>query len=132
MAAASASGSENMALEIIEDKLRDLTTSMVTGVDLQTLTATIQETMRTEVAGIRMEVAEQAGRITATEEAIAALTTHVASTDTAVTRQGEMLLSLHRHLEDVDNRGRRCNIRVHGVPETEGEENAEKVLTELF
>ncbi|CAH2295641.1 Hypothetical predicted protein [Pelobates cultripes] len=95
-------GSETTALDRIERKLRDLTATMVTRTDLQTLTATIQDTLRSEVAG----------HITAAEEAAAALTTRMASTDTAVARQGDMLLSIRRHLEDVDNRGRRCNIRV--------------------
>ncbi|CAH2327817.1 Hypothetical predicted protein, partial [Pelobates cultripes] len=36
------------------------------------------------------------------------------------------------HLEDLDNRGRRCNIRVRGVPETAGGENATEVLSGLF
>ncbi|CAH2272690.1 Hypothetical predicted protein [Pelobates cultripes] len=125
-------GPEITALDRIERKLRDLTATMVTRTDLQTLTATIQDTLRSEVAGIRTEIAAQAGRITAAEEAAAALTARMASTDTAVARQGDMLLSIRRHLEDVDNRGRRCNIRVRGVPEAEGTENAEEVLKELF
>ncbi|CAH2315849.1 Hypothetical predicted protein [Pelobates cultripes] len=43
-----------------------------------------------------------------------------------------MLLAMRRHIEDLDNRGRRCNIRIRGVPESEGEEDAEAILTELF
>ncbi|CAH2312664.1 Hypothetical predicted protein [Pelobates cultripes] len=120
------------ALDRIEGTLRDLRASMVTKADLQAITTTIQDTLRTEVAGIRTELTAQAGRITAMEEANAALAAHVAATDTAVARQGEMLFSMRRHVEDVDNRGRRCKIRVRGVPETEGRENAEEILTELF
>ncbi|CAH2305453.1 Hypothetical predicted protein [Pelobates cultripes] len=51
----------------------------------------------------------------------------------AITCQGTMLLSMRRHLEDLDNRGRRCNIRIRGVPEAEGStENVVEILTELF
>ncbi|CAH2327100.1 Hypothetical predicted protein [Pelobates cultripes] len=77
-------GLEIPALDRIENKLRDLMTSMATRTDLQTLTATNQETLRTGVAGIRAEITAQAGRITTTEEATAALKTCMASTDTAV------------------------------------------------
>ncbi|CAH2277303.1 Hypothetical predicted protein [Pelobates cultripes] len=132
MAASSTSGQERPALDRIEDTLRDLAAAMVTKSDLQANTTTIQDTLRTEIAGIRTELTAQAGRITLMEEANAALTTRVTATDMAVARQGEMLLSMRRHLEDVDNRGRRCNIRVRGVPEAEGTENAMEILTELF
>ncbi|CAH2284469.1 Hypothetical predicted protein [Pelobates cultripes] len=129
MAAPSTSGP---ALDRIESTLRDLAAAMVMKTDLQANTTAIQETLRTEIAGIRTELATQAGRITVVEEANAALTTRMAATDTAVARQGEMLLSMRRHLEDVDNRGRRCNIRIRGVPETEGSENVIEILMELF
>ncbi|CAH2251668.1 Hypothetical predicted protein, partial [Pelobates cultripes] len=132
MATSPASEQEIPALSRIESSLRDLTASAVTKSDLQAITTAIQETLRTEIAGIRTELTSQAGRITAVEEASEALTARVAATDTAVARQGEMLLSVRRHLEDVDNRGRRCNIRVRGVPEAEGPEDAVAILTELF
>ncbi|CAH2294008.1 Hypothetical predicted protein [Pelobates cultripes] len=132
MAAPSTSGQEGPALDRIESTLRDLAAAMVTKTDLQANTTAIQETLRTEIAGIRTELTTQAGRITEVEEANAALTTRMAATDTAVARQGEMLLSMRRHLEDVDNRGRRCNIRIRGVPETEGTENVNDTLMELF
>ncbi|CAH2292096.1 Hypothetical predicted protein [Pelobates cultripes] len=122
----------NDALERIEGALREMTVAMATKTDLQTNTTAIQETLRAEVAGLRADLATQAGRITALEEADAALTARVASTDNAVARQGEMLLNMRRHLEDVDNRGRRCNIRVRGVPEAEGAEDAQNTLKELF
>ncbi|CAH2251520.1 Hypothetical predicted protein, partial [Pelobates cultripes] len=109
MAPAPSQGPENTALERIEGTLRELTTAMATKADLQAITATIQETLRTEVAGLRTELATHAGRITAMEEADTALTSRMASTDISVARQGEMLLTMRRHLEDVDNR--RCNIR---------------------
>ncbi|CAH2276357.1 Hypothetical predicted protein [Pelobates cultripes] len=132
MAAPSTSGREGPALDRIESTLRDLAAAMVTKTDLQANTTAIQETLRMEIAGIRTELTTQAGRITVVEEANAALTTRMAATDTAVARQGEMLLSMRRHLEDVDNRGRRCNIRIRGVPETEGTKNVIDTLMELF
>ncbi|CAH2299329.1 Hypothetical predicted protein [Pelobates cultripes] len=132
MAPAPSQGQENTALERIEGTLRELTTAIATKADLQAITATIQETLRTEVAGLRTELAAHAGRIAALEEADTALTARVASTDIAVARQGEMLLTMRRHLEDVDNRGRRCNIRVRGVPEAEGADDVQDTLQELF
>lgn len=37
-----------------------------------------------------------------------------------------------RHLEDLDNRGRRNNIRVRGLPEAEGQEDLQLILEAIF
>ncbi|CAH2252515.1 Hypothetical predicted protein [Pelobates cultripes] len=87
MAPTSPTGSDNPSLERIEDELQNLAASVVRKANMQTLTATIQDTLKAEMAGIRSEVAAQAGRIHTVEEATAALTTRLASADTAVARQ---------------------------------------------
>ncbi|CAH2221753.1 Hypothetical predicted protein [Pelobates cultripes] len=51
--------------------------------------------------------------------------------DLATTRQGNLLLDLRRQVEDLDNRGRRNNISVRGLPEAEGE-RPQEILTGLF
>ncbi|CAH2285560.1 Hypothetical predicted protein [Pelobates cultripes] len=133
MAPTTPPGSDSTALERIEDRLGNLTASMATKDDLKSLTTAIQDTLRAEIAGIRSEVASHAGRISRMEEAAEALMVRQTSADTAIARQGTMLLSMRRHLEDLDNRGRRCNIRILGVPEDEGTaENVVDILTEIF
>ncbi|CAH2294211.1 Hypothetical predicted protein, partial [Pelobates cultripes] len=99
-------GLDGTTLERIEDKLRSLTASMATKDDLRSRTTTIQDALRAEMAGIRSEVASHVGRISLQEEATEALTARMTSADTAIARQGTMLLSMRRHLEDLDNRGR--------------------------
>ncbi|CAH2311348.1 Hypothetical predicted protein [Pelobates cultripes] len=87
-------GSDGTTLERIEDRLRSLMASMATKDNLRSLTTTIQDTLRAEMAGIRSEVASHAGRISLQEEATEALTARVTTADTAITRQGAMLLSM--------------------------------------
>ncbi|CAH2306508.1 Hypothetical predicted protein [Pelobates cultripes] len=125
-------GTEHSALDRISEELRSIAASMATKTDLLTLTTTIQDALRAEMAGIRADVTAQGSRIEALEHSTEAQSNRISATDVAVSRQGEMLLDMRRHLEDLDNRGRRCNIRVRGVPEAEGEEDAEEVLTGLF
>ncbi|CAH2299942.1 Hypothetical predicted protein [Pelobates cultripes] len=84
---------------------------MATKADLQQLTSTIQDTLKAEMAGIRSEVASQANRITMLEQVAETQTSRLNAADTAVARQGDIVLAMRRHLEDLDNRGRRCNIR---------------------
>ncbi|CAH2320926.1 Hypothetical predicted protein [Pelobates cultripes] len=106
--------------------------SVATKAGLQTLSTTIQDALQEEMVGIQTEVAPQAGHIEAPEHSTEAQSTRIAATDTAVSRQGEMILAMRRHLEDLDNRGRKCNIRIQGITEAEGGENVEEVLSGLF
>lgn len=39
---------------------------------------------------------------------------------------------MNRYLEDLDNKGRRNNIRVRGLPEASGDENLPMILTSIF
>ncbi|CAH2293054.1 Hypothetical predicted protein [Pelobates cultripes] len=103
-------------LEGIGEEIRTMAASMATKADLLVLTTTIQDALRDLMAGIR------------TEHSQAAQTARLATTDTALTRQGDLLLKLRRSVEDLDNCGRRCNIRVRGMPEIEGEEDLFRLI----
>ncbi|CAH2223861.1 Hypothetical predicted protein [Pelobates cultripes] len=106
--------------------------AMATNADLLTLTTTIQDALRAEMAGIHTEVATHTGRIQALEHSSETQSARHTATDNAIARQGELILHMRRHLEDLDNRGLRCNIRLRGIQEAERGENAEEVLRGLF
>ncbi|CAH2305817.1 Hypothetical predicted protein, partial [Pelobates cultripes] len=108
---ASSSGAEHSSLDRIGEEIRSIAASMATKTDLLTLTTTIQDALRAEMAGIRTEVTAHGTCIEALETAMETQSSRISSTDLAITRQGDMLLDMRRHLEDLDNRGRRCNIR---------------------
>lgn len=42
------------------------------------------------------------------------------------------ILEIHRHLEDLDNRGRHHNIHIRGVPETLEQQHLEQTVTNVF
>ncbi|CAH2311975.1 Hypothetical predicted protein [Pelobates cultripes] len=125
-------GCESSTLERISEELRTMAAAMATKADLLTLTTTIQDALRAEMAGIRTEVSAHVGRIQALEHVVETHTVRQTATDTAISRQGELILHMRRHLEDLDNRGRRCNIRIRRIPEPDGGEDVENVLTDLF
>ncbi|CAH2329388.1 Hypothetical predicted protein [Pelobates cultripes] len=80
------------ALERIGDELRSLSSAMATKADLLVLTTTIQDALRAEMAGIRTEVAAQAGRIREVEHTLEAHTVRHTATDMALTRQARRAL----------------------------------------
>ncbi|CAH2247445.1 Hypothetical predicted protein [Pelobates cultripes] len=119
-------------LEGIGEEICTIAASLAMKADLLVLTTTIQDALRAEMGGIRTEVTAQVSCIQELEHSHDAQTARLAATDTALAREGDLLHQLKRSVEDLDNRGRRCNIRVRGMPETEGEEDREETLTALF
>ncbi|CAH2312183.1 Hypothetical predicted protein [Pelobates cultripes] len=122
-----ASDTGGPSLADISADILALAASMVTKEDLKALSAVI----RTEVTEIKADIATQAGRLQALETTVLSTTAQAETTNLAITRQGNMLLALRRQAEDLDNRGRRSN-RVHGLPESAGEEDVEATLQTLF
>ncbi|CAH2274947.1 Hypothetical predicted protein [Pelobates cultripes] len=105
---------------------------MVTKSDLQVLSDDLHAAIRFEVVALRSEITAQDGRLQNLEETVREATERAGTNTTATTRQGHMLLALRRQTEDLDNRSRRSNIHVHGLPEPSTEEDVEATLKALF
>ncbi|CAH2275997.1 Hypothetical predicted protein [Pelobates cultripes] len=101
---------------------------MVIRQDLQELTATLGA----EMSQLCTEVTTQGTRVQALEDATRNNAERTTAMDQAVRRQGFILIDTRRQVEDLDNCSHRNNIQVRGVPEPEGEEEVNCVLTCLF
>ncbi|CAH2300793.1 Hypothetical predicted protein [Pelobates cultripes] len=130
--ASSCSEPEQPTLADIGAEIRRLAANMVTKSDLQSLTTTLTASLTSAVTALRTDMEAQDGRIQALETQAQAAQRQASAADTALTRQGNMLLALRRQVEDLDNRSRRSNIRVRGMPEGEETENVAELLTALF
>lgn len=85
--------------------------------DLETVAADIKNTVTTAIADLKAEIHAVAHRIDEVEQTSQTHAAAIRQVHTAFDSQLSQLLDLHRHVEDLDNRGRRHNIRVRGVPE---------------
>ncbi|CAH2311695.1 Hypothetical predicted protein [Pelobates cultripes] len=128
----SSSDQEQPTLADIGAEIRRLASNMVTKADLQSLTSSLTASLTSAVTARRTDMEAQGSRKQALEAQAQTTRCQTSAADTALTRQGNMLLALRRQMEDLDNRSRHSNIRVRGVPEQEGTENAETLLTGLF
>ncbi|CAH2291630.1 Hypothetical predicted protein [Pelobates cultripes] len=109
--ASSCSEPEQPTLADIGAEIRRLAANMVTKSDLQSLTTTLTASLTSAVTALRTDMEAQDGRIQALETQAQATQRQASAADTALTRQGNMLLALRRQVEDLDNRSRRSNIR---------------------
>ncbi|CAH2325488.1 Hypothetical predicted protein [Pelobates cultripes] len=103
----------------ISSELAKITANMLSRADKAEMLAEIRTAIREEVMEVRKDLTALEQRVEALEADRAQTVQHQQATDTATTRQGNVLLDLRRQLEDLDNRGRRNNIRIRGLQSTE-------------
>ncbi|CAH2285318.1 Hypothetical predicted protein [Pelobates cultripes] len=116
------------SLTQIAADLATISANMMSRADNTELLAEIRAVIREEVMEVRRDLTALERRVEELEAERAQIIQHRQATDTATTRQGNVLLELRRNLEDLDNRGRRNNIRVRGLPESAGEALPELLL----
>ncbi|CAH2222648.1 Hypothetical predicted protein [Pelobates cultripes] len=123
---------ESSTLANVSADIRAVACQMVTKTDLRTLSGDLHTAIHFEVAALKSEITVHGGRLQKLEETVRDTVEKAGTNTTVTTRQGNMLLALRRQTEDLDNRGRRSNIRVRGLPEPSTEEDMEATLKALF
>ncbi|CAH2312244.1 Hypothetical predicted protein [Pelobates cultripes] len=119
------------SLTQIAADLATISANMLFRSDKAEMLAEIRIAIREEVMEVRRDLTALERRVEDLEADQAQNMQHQQEMDTATTRQGNVLLDLRRHLEDLDNRGRKNNIRIRGLPESAGEA-LPQLLMDLF
>ncbi|CAH2222341.1 Hypothetical predicted protein [Pelobates cultripes] len=107
--------------------LRTISQAMFTKTDAGAMEASLKCSIQAKLAMIRQDVSSATLQASATT-----FSQQHNAVELAATRQGNMLLDVRRHIEDLDNRGRRCNIRIRGLPDNIQGEPLEAMLQALF
>lgn len=100
--------------------------------DFRQLIEDVKSTCRTEIQVLQTGLKHLADRMEMAEEEIQETKLAVHRTQLQGADHREMLRDMQRHVEDLDNRGRRNNIRVRGIPEAEGPEDLQTILQSVF
>ncbi|XP_069593107.1 uncharacterized protein [Ranitomeya imitator] len=100
--------------------------------DFKILISEVKDICRAEIANVRQDLQHLNGRIEALEEEHDSTRKHMTEIHQLVSSQQKVMEEMQSHLEDLDNRGRRCNIRVKGVPEVEDSESPDLILQDIF
>ncbi|CAH2219814.1 Hypothetical predicted protein [Pelobates cultripes] len=118
-------------LSQISADLAAISASMMTRKDKGEMVAELRAIIREEIAAVRTDLTALEQRVDRLEEERIQSQQHRQAAELATTRQGNILLDLRRQVEDLDNRGRRNNIRVRGLPESK-DEVPQEILNGLF
>uniref|UniRef100_A0A803J6A6 L1 transposable element RRM domain-containing protein n=1 Tax=Xenopus tropicalis TaxID=8364 RepID=A0A803J6A6_XENTR len=95
---------------------------------LQEVTATLKE----EILDIKRDMISLSTRADDIEANQSKLTANQKAIYTHIQQQDRLILELQRQTEDQENRSRRNNIRVRGIPETVQNEEIHAVLLQIF
>ncbi|CAH2220401.1 nucleoside diphosphate kinase 7 [Pelobates cultripes] len=106
----------------IRAELAHISARMLTKADTGSLVQEIRAALRGELADMRSDIAALENRVEEVETTAQGCQEQHRATEVAVTRQGNMLLTLRRQVEDLENRSRRNNIRVRGLPESDSDQ----------
>lgn len=100
--------------------------------DLRAIAADIKDTLSAAIAELRMDIHTLNDRVlevektTAKHAMVLRKATHRIDTHTLQLRETQ------RRIEDLDNRGRRHNLRIRGLPESIEADNLTSAVTEMF
>ncbi|CAH2300845.1 Hypothetical predicted protein [Pelobates cultripes] len=108
-----------------------ISAKMLSKADTGSLVQELRAVLREKLAGLRADLTALEQRVDEMETSAHGCEEQHRAAEVAVTRQGNMLLTLRRQVEDLENRSRRNNIRIRGLPET-GTEPLQTTLTDLF
>lgn len=100
--------------------------------DLKTIAADIKDTLSAAISELRLDIHALTDRVRAVEKMTERHDTQLQKTTRHVDTHTLQMRDMQRHLEDLDNRGRRHNLRVRGLPETIEGEQLLPSITDLF
>lgn len=103
-----------------------------TKADFQELISEVKDACRQEIAALRQDIQQVTLRVEDLETEHDTTRTYLSHVHPLLSAQSETIRDMNRHLEDLDNRGRRNNIRVRGLPEAAGTENLTEILVSIF
>lgn len=100
--------------------------------DLQSVAADIKNTLGSAISELTVELRSVTARLTETEKSSATQATAIRQLQRSTDSHTAHLIEINRYLEDLDNRGRRHNIRLRGLPETVEPPALVPALTAIF
>ncbi|CAH2297448.1 Hypothetical predicted protein [Pelobates cultripes] len=114
--------------------LKPLLSQLPSKLDLELMFSKMERSFGDKIQSLHKEVSQIGHRVQTLEEEGKARALHITNIQSLQQTHNEAILFLQRKIEDLDNRGRRNNLRIRGLPETqEGEtEDIILLLTGLF
>lgn len=86
--------------------------------DLQLVALDIKNTLAAAMSDLKTEFRAVATRMEHMENVAMTHGAAIEQIQQTSTVHTQHLMDMHRHMKDLDNRGRRCKLRIRGIPES--------------
>lgn len=100
--------------------------------DLRAIATDIKDTLSAAISELRLDIRALNDRVQAAERMAERQDTQLRRTIQHVDNHTHQMRDMQRHMADLDNRGRRHNLRVRGLPETIEGDQLSPWVTGLF
>lgn len=100
--------------------------------DLRSVAADIKNTLTAAITDLRIDIQAITGRVMAVEKITASHSTELRKNHLLIDTHTRQLRDMNRHLEDLDNRSRRHNLRLRGLTESVDTEHLQSEVIGIF
>lgn len=100
--------------------------------DLQAVASDIKATLSAAIMDLKMDLHSIAARMGTMEQSVTRHADAIRQVQRSSDTNLSHILEIHRHLEDLDNRGRCHNIRIRGIPESVDQQHIEQTVNGIF
>lgn len=115
-----------------DEELRALLRAIPTRADFESLASRLEASHRRDVAAVRTDITALSERMGAGEATVTELTQRLKQVEDTQTNQTKVLLTEQLHLEEIEDRSRRNNLRIRGLPESTGTEDLTATAIAIF
>lgn len=123
---------EKEAAGLKMEDLKTLIQALPTRADIETLIGKVEDAHRKELELVRGELQILVERVTDGESAYQSLEQRVSILERDSYTQKETSVALQLQLEDLEDRSRRNNVRLRGIPEALDQENLQDMVKSIF
>lgn len=114
------------------DDIRSILQSLPTKADIEGLILRIEEAHSRDIQEVRADLHTLTDRVDSGETIISSLTHRIEALERSQESQDATAVDLQLHLEDLEDRSRRNNLRLRGIPEATGAEDLPATVTAIF
>lgn len=116
----------------LEDDLRAMLQALPTRADIETLIQRVEEAHKRDIQEIKTDIQTIDHRVTTGESLTSALESRILSLEQAQESRDRELQEVQLHLEEMEDRSRRNNLRLRGIPEATESEDLAVTVTAIF
>lgn len=115
-----------------DEELKAILRALPTRADIEALVGRVEAAHKKEIHEVKQDVKTLSARLTSGESSLESLEQRVSYLETQQKTQSQAAVELQLRLEETEDRSRRNNVRLRGLPEATGPSDLLATATDIF